>query len=549
MRLPFFNLLLLACSFAYAQVPQVNFQSYITGLSFPVDIVNAGDSRLFIVQKGGTIRVAQNGILLATPFLNISTLVSTSGEQGLLSMAFHPQHATNRYFYLYYTNTAGSITLARYQTQLSNPNVTDPSSGVVMLSIPKTATNHNGGKLLFGNDGFLYFGTGDGGGAGDPNNNAQNPNSLLGKMLRIDVNHAIPPYYTIPPTNPYAGSTTAKQEIIALGLRNPWRWCFDRQTGDMWIADVGQNAWEEVNFRESGSFVGVNYGWKCYEANQVYSACSTVPSNNIFPVFQYAHNNTTGGYSISGGHVYRGSLYPSLNGWYICADYVSGNGWLIKPNAGTGWQSQLFTDWPSNLVGFGEDSAGNVYAASLSAGIIYKVTTSETLPLSLTYFHAARNAEADMISWKISNVEAGDQFNLGQSSSPQNFSFKDVYSYTAVKNETDVEKRASLPKTLGATYYRLKLKANTGQAKYSQVLLLNSGMEKKIVAWRVGSSIYIHSNQKVKTVRVFDLTGRLLISRRVNISGIFSLENQNTGISLLSLEMTDGSTETIKLGY
>ncbi len=232
--------------------PTIGYQLVTSGFAVPVDIVNAGDSRLFIVEQAGRIKIWNGTAILGTSFLDIASITNYSGEMGLLSVAFHPDYANNRYFFVYYNGLNGNINLARYRTKETNPNEADNTSGVILMSIPKPFSNHNGGKLNFGADGFLYFATGDGGSGGDPNNFAQTGSSYLGKMLRIDVNNfANAPYYTAPPNNPYLSDPVIKKEIIAFGLRNAWRWSFDKQTGDMWIADVGQGVLEEVNFTPS----------------------------------------------------------------------------------------------------------------------------------------------------------------------------------------------------------------------------------------------------------------------------------------------------------
>ena len=296
---------LVVCLQVQAQ-PEISYNVVTNGFTAPVDIVNAGDTRLFVVEQAGKVKIWDGTNTIATPFLDITSITNFSGEMGLLSLAFHPNYANNRYFFVYYNSANGNINLARYRTKETNAQEADATSGVVLMSIPKPFTNHNGGKLNFGMDGFLYFGTGDGGSGGDPNNYSQNGSSYLGKMLRINVDSfSTPPYYTIPPNNPYIATQTFKEEIIAMGLRNPWRWSFDRQTGDMWIADVGQGALEEVNFTPSTELNNNNYGWRCYEGTQAYNtgSCNIVSSYKM-PIFEYVHNNTTGGYSITGGYVY-----------------------------------------------------------------------------------------------------------------------------------------------------------------------------------------------------------------------------------------------------
>jgi glucose/arabinose dehydrogenase len=285
-----------------------------TGFQSPLEIVGAGDGsgRLFVVEKGGRIRVLRNGQVLPVPFLDISAMVSTSNERGLLGLAFHPQFASNRFFFVYYTSASdGTLTIARYRRDATNPDIADPSSASIVLAIPhSTFDNHNGGHLAFGADGFLYIGTGDGGGGGDPFGNGQRRSVLLGKLLRIDIDGGTP--YAIPASNPFAGSTCALgacPEIWAYGLRNPWKFTFDPATGDLLIGDVGQNLWEEVDFQPFGSAGGRNYGWRCWEGNHAYSSTADdgtppTPCPSVgtltFPIIEYGHD-ALGGNAIIGG--------------------------------------------------------------------------------------------------------------------------------------------------------------------------------------------------------------------------------------------------------
>lgn len=374
--------LFLCISFPSLSQVTVSFSPVVSsGLSVPVDIVDPkdGTGRLFIVQQNGLVKIVSGGVLSPGNFLDVTGIINYDGsERGLLSLAFHPNYSSNRYFFIYYNNTAGDISIAQYRTKASAPDSADPASGKVLMNIPKPFTNHNGGKLNFGPDGNLYFGTGDGGSGGDPNNNSQNGMSLLGKMIRINVDDfTTPPYYTIPPGNPFIGDPAVSDSVYALGLRNPWRWSFDRQTGDMWIADVGQNLWEEVNFRTPANMAGVNYGWRCYEGNHDYnlSLCGTNPSaGKTFPIFEYGHNSS-GGFSITGGYVYRGAEFLSLQGYYICVDYSLSNGWLIKPDGAGGWTVLTQNNFPTNITSFGESENGTLYAVKRS-GILYKVIAS-----------------------------------------------------------------------------------------------------------------------------------------------------------------------------
>ncbi len=361
--------LLFAGIFSIGAMAQVlNVQTIKTGFSSPTEITNAGDARLFIVEQSGKIRILNaNNTINATPFLELTTsTISTGGERGLLGLAFHPQYATNGYFFVNYTNTAGNTVIARYSVNPTNPDLANPSSGTILMTINQPYSNHNGGTLRFGPDGYLYIGMGDGGSGGDPENRAQNINVLLGKMLRIDVNNGTP--YGIPPTNPYVGIAGA-DEIWAIGLRNPWKFSFDELTGDLWIADVGQNEVEEIN-QVSSTAAGLNYGWKCYEGSEVYTAgCAVGTTTYTMPVAEYTHSGTNG-CSITGGYVYHGTAYPALQGKYVFADYCLNR--LGMVSNGTITYSANFTG-NNNFTTFGIDVNKEMIIGS-SSGTIYRVT-------------------------------------------------------------------------------------------------------------------------------------------------------------------------------
>lgn len=357
-------------------LPTISLTPKLTGVSNPVFVTNAGDGsdRLFVVEQSGRIRVAQNGTLLPTPFLDIRSRVLAGGEQGLLSVAFPPGYADKQHFYVYYTNAAGNLVIARYGLT-ADPNVADSNSEQIIITINHpTNTNHNGGQLAFGPDGYLYIGTGDGGGAGDPNNNAQNLASLLGKILRIDVESPGTTSYTIPRTNPFLTTTDPtnqyRDEIWALGLRNPWRFSFDRQAGDLYIADVGQSAYEEVNFQPAASLGGENYGWRILEGSFPYRSNGNDTNGLVLPVAEYDH---TQGISVTGGYVYRGLAAPRLQGIYLYGDFANGKIWGLRPSP-TGWETQLLLDSPYGISSFGEDEQGNLYVADYSGGGVYQVT-------------------------------------------------------------------------------------------------------------------------------------------------------------------------------
>lgn len=338
------------------------------GLQKPTSLTHAGDGsgRLFITEQVGRVRIVANGQLLPQPFLDIVSLVgSRSSEQGLLSVAFHPQYARNGYFFVNYTDTNGDTVIARYRVS-ADPERADPASRTVLLTIDQPYANHNGGQLQFGPDGYLYVGMGDGGSAGDPHNNGQRLDTLLGKMLRLDVDSVSP--YGIPPDNPFRARPDARPEIWAFGLRNPWRFSFDRATGDLYIADVGQNAYEEVDFQPAHSRGGENYGWNLMEGNHPYRGS---PRPDLTPpVAEYSH--AEGGCSVTGGYVYRGTRLPGLNGFYIFGDYCSGLTWTLRQSATDVWERRLFLRTNLRISSFGEDEGGELYIVD-HAGAIYRL--------------------------------------------------------------------------------------------------------------------------------------------------------------------------------
>ena len=343
---------------------QIELTPIATGLTSPTHITQPGNNsdRLFIVEQTGQIRIIENGTLLQTPFLDISSRVSSNGEQGLLGMVFPPDYASKGYFYVNYTNLQGDTVIARYRLG-SNPNQADPNSEEIILTIDQPAANHNGGQLAFGPDGYLYIGMGDGGGSGDPQNNAQNQTSLLGKILRIDVESGATTY-TIPADNPFRSPTDGiADEIWASGLRNPWRFSFDRSTGDLYIADVGQSDFEEINFQSANSAGGENYGWRLFEGNSPYTGNGN-SAGLTFPVSGYDH---TQGASVTGGFVYRGPQV-ALQGVYLYGDFANGKIWGLQRDGAT-WESKLLLDTDFLISTFGEDSAGNLYVADYNGGI------------------------------------------------------------------------------------------------------------------------------------------------------------------------------------
>lgn len=505
--------------------PVIGYQSVVTGLSNPVDVVNAGGTDLYIVQQGGGIR-RWDGTSLSN-FINISSvLTSAGGEQGLLSLAFHPSYAANGYFFVWYTNTTGAVTLARYRRSTTDPLVGDPSTGQVLLSLPKPGgfTNHNGAKIIFGTDGMLYIGNGDGGSGGDPNNLAQNGTSLFGKMLRINVNSfaTSAPFYDIPADNPFLvpGDGIA-DEIYNFGLRNPWRWSFDRQTGDMWIADVGQGQYEEVNHSAAASSAGVNYGWRCREGLHAYNmtGCSATYKD---PLFEYTHNATTGGYSITGGYVYRGTEFPLLNGYYIATDYVTSNLWIYKPGLGT----TLQTGSLNNISGFGENADGSVlYAVRRSTGVLYKVVVTGTVPLNLSNFNAERRNGFNEISWTTTLELNTARFIIEYSFDNNVFLQAGEISASGIATGSSYTFDHFL-QSRQAIFYRLRIIDSNGSNKFSPVVKLAAVVNgiKVYPALVTTNAVTIELPQKGFMLQLFDATGKLVFKKDMrNEEGIIPL--------------------------
>jgi len=371
--------LLAACQNPVSPNIKIELEDFIGGLSSPLFLTYAkdGSGDVYVVEQGGTIQLRKKNATSNQSFLNISDRVLSGGEQGLLGLAFHADYKNNGYFYVNYTSgqrdnlglKAGDTVIARYTASPSSKTA-DPASEQILLTIAQPYANHNGGWLGFGPDGYLYIAMGDGGSGGDPQNNGQSLNTFLGKILRVDVNKtSAGKNYAVPGDNPFVGRSDALPEIWAYGLRNPWRPSFDRQNGDLWIADVGEGEIEEINY-VGGLGRGLNYGWKIMEGDQCYAASSCNRSGLTLPVYVYNHSN--GRCSVTGGYVYRGSLYPKLWGAYLFADYCTGEVWSLQKNASQ-WVSRLELIQASGVSSFGEDEAGELYLVNLNQGKVLRV--------------------------------------------------------------------------------------------------------------------------------------------------------------------------------
>ncbi len=362
-----------ACAGAVEPPREIALELVANDFSHPVAVRHAGDGsgRLFVVEQDGRIAVVEDGTVRGEPFLDIVSQVQSGGnEQGLLGLAFHPDFEENGFFFVDYTHdAAGSgpdvTRVSRFTVSVEDPNLADPGSEVVLLQFDQDFSNHNGGDLQFGPDGYLYIATGDGGSARDPNARAQNLGSLLGKLLRIDVDGGRP--YAVPPDNPFVDVHTARPEIWAYGLRNPWRFSFDRKTGDLFIGDVGQNEVEEIDFQPAANTGGENYGWSCMEGDSQVDFNPCDGSLLTAPILVYNHQL---GCSVTGGYRYRGAI-TEMNGRYVFGDFCSGRIWFASESGGE-WNAEEWADTGISISSFGEDETGELYVTDLSRGEVYR---------------------------------------------------------------------------------------------------------------------------------------------------------------------------------
>jgi len=512
---------------------QIGYQTIVaTGLTDPIDIAippNAspatGSTRIFIAQQNGLIRL-WNGTTFSD-LVNLSSVITAGGERGLLSMTFHPAYdgITNRDFFVYYTRSSdGDLTVARYRTHPTDPTLIDPAGGTVLITpIEHTSqSNHNGGDLNFGADGFLYLTTGDGGGAGDPGENAQNPASFLGKLLKIDVNAAIP----ITPT------------VIDIGLRNPFRWSFDKSTGDAWIGDVGQGAWEEISFKPAGSS-GLNFGWDCYEGNAPYELTidCPAPASITFPSYVYPNAE---GQSVIGGFVYRGSEFPALQGWYIATDYFSGRIFRRAPD-GT-WFTQ--TGGQTGIASFGEAPDGTLYAISQFSDDLYKVIVTGALPVKLISFSGKRNGDVSGLGWKTATEQNTARFRIEFSSTTSNFQNAGI----VIANRNPNGSNYSFQHRINSNadlYYRLAIEEDDGQIAYSSILRLSSpkkGFE--IYPTVITNGILnIQTATAISKLQMISANGAMVFKKELNAftgTTAISIPQLSKGIYIVQLFMNDG---------
>ena len=389
-------LVYLAAAAAPAQPPVLRLRPYASGLFHPVDIAAINPTTLLVGQANGQIRLVEQGVVNAVPYLDIGDLTQDTNYNGIFGICLHPDFATNGYLYVqYFRQTDKAAVVARYTRHTTDPSRADPASAQVVFVVPYPSFGHRSGRIAFGPDGYLYITTGDSapgarGSTGDPDGLAQNPQSPFGKLFRVDVNGGSP--YRIPPGNPFADPADGIPDALyATGLRNPWRWSFDRLTGDLWLADVGQDGWEELNYTPATALAPQNYGWPCFEGTHPYATagCSNTAAFAM-PVLDYPGYNNNGQQpvSITGGFVYRGNTFPALRGWYVYGDWSQGKLWTLRRNPADGSveNAQQAATLPG-LVSFGEGTDGELYALSFYAGTLYKIGTDAVVSVRSGNWH------------------------------------------------------------------------------------------------------------------------------------------------------------------
>lgn len=575
--------------------------SLANGFIKPVDIVNIGDERLFVVSQPGVIYIMDTlGTKNPTPFLDLNDSVINSGnERGLLGLVFHPNYAQNGYFYVNYIGNDGNSRISRFHVS-TDPNVADKSSEQILLNVTQPYTNHNGGCLKFGPDGYLYAGFGDGGSGGDPQANAQNPKKFLGKMLRLDVNNGSP--YSIPPDNPFINNSDTLPEIWTLGWRNPWRFSFDKLTGDLWVGDVGQDTWEEIDMEPASSKGGQNYGWRCYEGNAVFNPANCGPKESyVFPVWAFDQNS--GDCSVTGGYVYRGTRYPGLYGKYIYLDYCSGKiHALYKDNLGN-YADKLLADLSNQeYSSFGQDGNGELYVAGLSSGKIYKLTMDcDTFDTQASYIYPCTDsADGSIVLITTGNISY-DWSNGQVGNSVENLSAGN-YTVTIVNNDNfcgsthtytmnplpipdlkltwkdsilslnqgivydtiqwykngvailGANNTSYIPAKSGAYYAVFKVKESAcDYVSETNNIITTSLVGKqyldKISLWPnpVNDQLYIYSesNMKNQSYRIMDISGKILKKGSLGLQGIISVAQLHSGFYFIEIK-TSERTQVLK---
>ncbi len=554
------SILIITQSSIFAQ-PNIYMETVVaTGLNAPIQITHAADGsdRIFVAERAGVIKVFSAAYVQLGVYLDLSSRVDAGGEGGLLSIAFHPDFETNGCLFVHFTDTNDNIKVSRYQTVTPSANTMTSTDYLDILSIAHPANNHFGGEMHFGADDNLYISIGDGGGSNDLNNNAQNLNVLLGKMLRITVATSGTGKYTIPLNNPFRVSSdinTNRNLICALGLRNPFRWSFDRSNGDMWIGDVGQGGEEEVNFCASNAVLGVNYAWRCYEGsvrtpaynNDDHSIeCAGYP--NFVPLHVYVRSSPGDPVSVVGGVIYRGIKYPDMQGYYIGSDYYTGQFHVVAP-LDISLSNDILTTPKAGITDFGESEDGDVFAVVMGENAIYRFVDAnvEPLPVTLMNFTASKSVEGTVLRWTTSSEENFRQFDIEHSFNAKQF--EKIGSVVSLNMQNGSAYRFTHARNqLGAAYYRLKLLDMDETFGYSKIITVAAdAQETAFVRPSVvtNGTLNLELASGFHSVELLNISGSPILKKNIvgktGMTGV-SVNAVSGGLYIVRLTANDKST-------
>jgi len=521
-----FTLILTVVCVAQTEDFSIDHETVLSGISSATTITHAGDERIFATEQPGRIRVFyRDGTLESEPFIDIQSRVQDAGgEQGLLGLAFEPDFCESGRFYVNYTADDGGLVtrISRFSVDEDNPMIGDPDSEEILIQFDQDFGNHNGGHIEFGSDGFLYIGTGDGGSGGDPNNRAQNITSYLGKMLRIDVSPETG--YDIPLDNPYIFDDFGQDEIWSYGLRNPWKFAFDRQLGNMYIADVGQNAFEEVNFESADAEGGLNYGWRCYEGDSNYNLSGCTSSDYVFPILDYPHNDGSFSHcSVTGGRVYRGPSFEAFDGWYFYTDYCSGVYWAVIQSGDVTEEQEFGTIGQSFVSTFGEDVWGEIYFANGSS-IHRLLDPNDELvgPIVQTGSVLSSSLDGATYEWFLNGQLVGSSAELEMS---------EVGEYTLVVTTTNSS--CQVESTIEITSLKT---GDYSVAKNPLTIFPNPAQESVSIDLERYSA-------EAHSLAIYSIDGRLIYLLRVNANRLeLNLSDYASGVYILNLLDNSGNS-------
>ena len=558
-RVVFFTSLFFCFASLSRAQPNIYLKSEIsTNLVNPMLIAHAGDGskRIFVAERAGVIKVFSQTYQYIGVYLDITSRVSTVQEGGLLSIAFHPDFETNGSLFVHFSDkggTQGNIVISRYDSPDPSLNVMNDNTPVDVIKIPHPKTNHYGGEMHFGSDGNLYISTGDGGGGDDSEfNNAQNTTSLLGKMLRITVATSGTGTYTNPLTNPFPAdpsnpSDPPRNEVYAFGLRNPFRWSFDRLTGDMWIGDVGQITQEEIDFREAASIRESNFAWRCWEGsvrNPTYVSDAGCNYPNLAPKYSYGR---TLGRSVVGGVVYRGTKYPDMAGYYIGSDYYSGNFHVLAPGASILSTMNLLTP-KIELSDFGESEDGDIFAVSLTGNEIFRfVDANVPLPVRLVQFSGTNSAEGVKLNWLTSMEENFREFGIEYSGDAKNFAR--IGTVLPADKFSGSYYRFTHPGVFEG-YYRLKMIDQDNSFTYSRIINVSADLEQASFIWPSvinSGAMNVNLSSAYNALELLNSSGNMVFSTNISgKTGSFNVPVNAVGAGLYIVRLVSNDRESIQ---